>query len=258
MSPSSSSCSMTVEGVSSLPAASTRSGSASTTSSDVDLRRDHDVGDVGDLGRVVVEVGHADQAVAGIEGADDLRVRRRQADDPHRLGVDRHGAAGVIGQLDGNAAAGVGLGVAGGSVADGLAPAGAQAARTSRRRMNEEMAGLSHVMSVPFTRGWRHRDSAGRPGSRAPAGATDTVAGLRRHLTGFAIYPSVLRRTAPTASSLIGAPMLAGPGSAAAPGFRCIDRCSTNRLNVPVSLPPAGRGRSRAASRGRWTASRAP
>jgi hypothetical protein len=65
---------------------------------EVDLRLDDDLLDVGDVGREVVEVGDADEEVAGVECADDLGVRRREADDPFGDAVERHLAPGVVGE----------------------------------------------------------------------------------------------------------------------------------------------------------------
>ena len=248
MSPSSSSCSMTVDGVSSLPGGEDEVRLGVDDELDVDLGLDHDVGHVGHLGRVVVEVGHADQPVAGVERADDLRVRGGQADDPLGLGFDRDACdrrrrsarRERPPRRSGSASPESRSGAVDAASADGLVAGGR--ARADGEEENQEgdkgMPGMSHVMSVPFTRGWRHRDSAGRPGSHASHrsdGTADTVAGLRRLLTGFAIYPSVFRRTAPTASSSVDRPMLARTDGHRRGGIRRGRR------------PPRGRRRGRRA-----------
>ena len=255
MRPSSSSCSMTVDRGQLVPGGEDEVRLGVDDELHVDRGLDDDVGHVGDLGRIVVEVRHADQPVAGVEGADDFRVRRGEADDALGLGLDRDAAIGVVGQFDGERRlgrrAGGGrrrgrLGGIGrlGAFASGRAGSECQGEEESREATRGW--GVSHVMSVPFTRGWRHRDSAGRPGSHASHrsdGTADTVAGLRRLLTGFAIYPSVFRRTAPTASSLIGAPILAGAPTVA--GEAGSGRDSVLFPDVGVSRTGASRERHR-------------
>ena len=161
-----------VVGVSSLPAARISCGCAAATFSTSTDGADHHVRDIGHLGGVVVEVGDADQPVAGSQGADDLGVGRGEADDPRRGRGERDLATGVIGQGEGVGAGRLeALGAAlteGCGVVSGPLTAGAQAARTRARRRVRRGGRRrgAMVMPFPFTRGgWTSR-AGWRPGSR--------------------------------------------------------------------------------------------
>ena len=147
----------------------------------IDRAEADDDGQVGDGGRHVIGIADlvlrdADQAVTRAQRADDLGVRRRQADDALRLGVQGHLAPGVIGQ---------GEGVDGGRLRRGrrrqrrrAARAGGRARAGSELRAGSDQQGQdegwnetemppgAHGDAFPFTRGFGHRDLAGRPGSR--------------------------------------------------------------------------------------------
>ena len=220
---------MTAVGVSSLPAAMTRSGSAATTASTSTWAIDHDLVDVGDLGRVVVEVGHADDEVARVEGAHDLGVRRRQRRRCARARprasprVRRHrsGSPDRRGDRSGRPMA---RGSRQPSIRECSTGAGAHAAsRTMRRTGDAEDAG-NHGDAFPFTRGRGTSRSGWRPGSRAPPGVE------RGYSSG----------TAPASHRLLHSPVvLAATAPVDVSSVDAEDRSRTAQRTTDTTNPPA-------------------
>ena len=211
---------MSVLGVSSLPAARIRSGSACDDRLAVDRTEADDDRQVLD-GRQPPPPGSR-PCTRGTP------TSRSQASRAHtisvfdgarltmrcRLRLDHDLAAGVIGQRDRVLVDGLALGVAvgpvasrrsAGAVTSRLWPAGSQ-----KQGKEDENGGAktgAHGDAFPFTRGFGHRDLAGRPGSRTQRSGYSC--GTAPAFTGFAIHPPAFRRRHPSRSS-VGGPMLSG------------------------------------------------